>query len=300
MPEEMPEDAGSDPATRLWDEHRALLFTVAYEILGSAADAEDVVQEVWLRWRQVDLAQVRDGRAYLVTIATRQALNRLRTVQRRREEYVGPWLPEPLRTSGDVADDVALADAVSTAMLLVLDTLGPVERVVFVLHEVFDVPYGEIARSVDRSVEAVRQIAVRARRHVAARRPRQQVQAAERAAVLERFFAAARSGDMQSLVDLLAPDVVLVTDGGGLRPAALRPISGAAKVMRFLLGVWNTEAAITSVTLNGSAGLCFDVGGEIDTVVTLGIHDGLIRDVYVVRNPQKLTAIEVEVPLTRG
>ena len=170
--------------------HRSLLFTVAYEMLGSAADAEDVVQETWLRWAAVEFAEVRDPRAYLLRIVTRQALNRLRTLARRREEYVGEWLPEPLPTSPDVAEDVEFAESVSIAMLTVLETLAPAERAVFVLREVFDVPYAEIARAVDKTPAAVRQIAHRAREHVAARRPRIQVDRAEHQQVLERFLAA--------------------------------------------------------------------------------------------------------------
>src|SRR4051794_32223564 len=195
--------------------HRSLLFTVAYEMLGSAADAEDVVQEAWLRWRGVDRGQVREPRAYLIRIVTRQALNRPRTVARRREDYVGEWLPEPLLTSPDVADDVEFAESVSIAMLTVLETLAPAERAVFVLREVFDLPYDEIAAAVEKSPAAVRQIAHRAREHVAARRPRIRVDRAEQQRVVERFLAALRTGDLQALFDVLAPDVVLIADGGG-------------------------------------------------------------------------------------
>ena len=204
--------------------HRSLLFTVAYEMLGSAADAEDVVQETWLRWADVDQAEVRDPRAYLVRIVTRQALDRLRTLARRREDYVGQWLPEPLLTSPDVAEDVELAESVSIAMLTVLETLGPVERAVFVLREVFDLPYDEIAEAVGKSAAAVRQIAHRAREHVAARRPRMSVSRAEQQAAVERFQAALTTGDLQGLLDVLAPDVVLMADGGGVVPAAIRPL----------------------------------------------------------------------------
>ena len=217
--------------------HRNLLFTVAYEMLGSAADAEDVVQEVWLRWVDVEVEQVRDPRAYLVRMTTRLALNRLRTLARRREDYVGSWLPEPVLTAPDVAQDVELADSVSTAMLLVLETLPPTERAVFVLREVFDVPYAEIAEAVGKSEPAVRQVASRARAHVAERRPRSSVSAAERDAVIERFRAATETGDLQGLMDVLAPDVVLMTDGGGKVQAALNPIRGRDKVLRFLAGV---------------------------------------------------------------
>jgi RNA polymerase sigma factor (sigma-70 family) len=216
--------------------HRGLLFTVAYEMLGSAADAEDVVQETWLRWADVDHSVVDDPRAYLVRIATRQALNRLRTLARRREEYVGEWLPEPLATSPDIAEDVVFAESVSIAMLTVLETLGPTERAVFVLREVFETPYDEIAEAVDKTPEAVRQIASRARNHVAARRPRMEVSPIEQQRVVEQFEAAVNSGDMQKLMDVMAPDVVLIADGGGLVTAFRRPVEGIEKVAEALSG----------------------------------------------------------------
>ena len=197
-------------------------------VLGSAADAEDVVQETWLRWADIGVAardEVRDPRAYLVRMVTRQALNRLRTLSRQREDYVGEWLPEPLLTSPDVAEDVELAESVSIAMLTVLETLGPAERAVFVLREVFDVPHDQIAEAVGKSSAAVRQIAHRARQHVAARRPRMEVSRTEQQQVVERFLAALTTGDVQGLMDVLAPDVVLVADGGGLAPAVRRPRS---------------------------------------------------------------------------
>jgi RNA polymerase sigma factor (sigma-70 family) len=197
--------------------HRNLLFTVAYEMLGSAADAEDVLQEVWLRWAEVTevTEEVLDERAYLVRITTRLSLNRMRTSVRRRGEYVGPWLPEPLLTAPDVAEDVELADSVSTAMLLVLETVPPVERAVFVLREVFDVSYVEIAVAVDKTEPAVRQISHRARSHVEARRQENKVPQRLVSEVLERFMIATATGDLQSLMDVLAPDIVLITDGGG-------------------------------------------------------------------------------------
>src|ERR671915_814655 len=203
--------------------HRRLLFTVAYEMLGSAADAEDVVQETWLRWADLDRSEVREPRAYLVRIVTRQALNRLRTLARRREDYVGEWLPEPLLTSPDVAEDVELAESVSIAMLTVLETLGPAERAVFVLREVFETPYDEIAEALGKTPAAVRQIAHRAREHMAARRPRMEVTRTEQQQVVERFLAALDTGDVRGLMDVLAPDVVLVADGGGIAPAVRRP-----------------------------------------------------------------------------
>src|SRR5687768_8201158 len=214
--------------------HRSLLFTVAYEMLGSAADAEDVVQETWLRWAAVDRAEVLAPRAYLVRIVTRLSLNRLRTLARRREEYVGEWLPEPLLTSPDVADDVEFAESVSIAMLTVLETLAPAERAVFVLREVFDLPYADIAAAVDKTPAAVRQIAHRAREHVAARRPRIQVDRAEHQQVVDRFLAALRTGDLQVLLDVLSPDVVMVADGGGEVVAIKKPVVGADRVAKLL------------------------------------------------------------------
>ena len=298
------DESGAAP-TAPFVEHRSLLFTVAYEMLGSAADAEDVVQETWLRWSarsaEAGAEEVHDPRAYLVRIATRQALNRLRTQQRRRETYVGPWLPEPLLTAPDVAEDVELADSVSTAVLLVLETLGPTERAVFVLREVFDLPFGEIAQAVGKSPAAVRQIAHRARSHVHARRPRQDVTAAERDRVIERFMAAAATGDLQSLMDVLAPDVVLVSDGGGQKKAALRPIHGRDKVLRFLAATSQNQGTIAAGVLmvNGGPALALSIDGELDTVATFVIEDGVVTELYLLRNPEKLGRLGQVVDLTR-
>jgi RNA polymerase sigma-70 factor (ECF subfamily) len=280
--------------------HRNLLFTVAYEMLGSAADAEDVVQETWLRWARVDHGVVRDPRAYLVRIVTRQALNRLRTLARRREDYVGEWLPEPLLTTPDVAADVELADSVSIAMLTVLETLGPDERAVFVLREVFDTPYDEIAEAIGKAPAAVRQIAHRARDHVAARRPRMAVTTTEQQEVVDRFLAAARDGDIQGLLDVLAPDVVLIADGGGQVAAARRPIAGAALVARFLAGASHTVAFdANAIWLNGSPAARIDIDGELDTAVSLAVDGGRITRIYAVRNPHKLAGLAATAVLTR-
>jgi RNA polymerase sigma-70 factor (ECF subfamily) len=280
--------------------HRSLLFTVAYEMLGSASDAEDVVQETWLRWAGVDHAVVRDPRAYLVRIVTRQALNRLRTLARRREEYVGEWLPEPLVTSPDVTADVELAESVSIAMLTVLETLGPAERAVFVLREVFDIPYDEIAEAVGKSPAAVRQIAHRARDHVAARRPRMPVSTTEQQEVVERFLAAVRHGNLQGLLDVLAPDVVVVADGGGLVAAARRPIVGAERVAGFLiLAGREADFEAKAVWLNGSPGGRIDIGGEVNTAVSLAVENGRITHIFAIRNPHKLARLDGVAALTR-
>ena len=279
--------------------HRGLLFTVAYEMLGSAADAEDVVQETWLRWANVDQTEVRDARAYLVRIVTRQALNRLRSVSRRREDYVGAWLPEPLLTGPDVADDAELAVNVLIAMLTVLETLGPAERAVFVLHEVFETPYDEIAEVVGKPPAAVRQIAHRAREHVAARRPRMQVDRAQQKATLEKFMAAVASGDLQGLVEVLAPDVVLIADGGGLVAAARKPLIGADTVVAFLARLAGLSDFVgTTAWLNGMPGARFDVGGEI-TAVSLAVEDGRITRIYAIRNPEKLGRLKEVAELRR-
>jgi RNA polymerase sigma-70 factor (ECF subfamily) len=298
----MSRDGRPDPATEAFLAYRNLLFTVAYEMLGSAADAEDVLQETWLRWAGVDLGTVRDQRAYLIRITTRQALSRLRTLGRRKESYIGPWLPEPLLTAPGVAEDVELADSVSVAMLLVLETLTPAERAVFVLREVFGLGYGEIAEAVGKSPAAVRQIAHRARAHVAARRPRGIVSPAETQDAIEAFQRAAETGDLQSLLDILAPDVVALSDGGGVKQAVLRPIVGADKVARLLatgLGRIAAAASLQPAQVNGYPALILRLNGEIDTVIAVRIDDGLITGLYAVRNPEKLSHMERETTLRR-
>ncbi|MEU0007172.1 RNA polymerase sigma-70 factor [Streptomyces sp. NPDC006314] len=280
--------------------HRSLLFTVAYEMLGSAADAEDVLQESWLRWADVDHTQVRDPRGYLVRVVTRQALNRLRTLSRSREEYVGEWLPEPLLTSPDVAEDIELAESVSIAMLTVLETLGPTERAVFVLREVFDMPYGEIAEAIGKSAATVRQIARRAREHVAARRPRIHVSRSEQQAVVERFLRALRTGKLQELLEIMAPDVVLVTDGGGLVTAALAPVHGARTVAEILARAPRVVTAFrtTTVWLNGAPAGRIEFDGE-PAAVSLEVENGRVTRIYVVRNPHKLTRLDELAELAR-
>ncbi|WP_410671483.1 RNA polymerase sigma-70 factor [Amycolatopsis sp. cmx-4-68] len=291
----------ADPATEAFLAHRNLLFTVAYQLLGSAADAEDVLQETWLRWVGVDLADVRDQRAYLVRITTRQALMRLRSLGRRKESYVGPWLPEPLLTAPDVADDVELADSVSMAMLLVLETLTPAERAVFVLREVFDLGYDEIAEAVGKTPAAVRQIAHRARSHVAARRPRGTVSPAASRDALEAFRRAVETGDLQHLLDILAPDVVFLGDGGGVVPAVLSPVVGSGAVARLLAGSLGSFAAgaLRAAQVNGYPALIHRRDDAVDTVLAVRVDDGLITGLYAVRNPEKLSRLDRETALRR-
>lgn len=287
-------DRRQDDATAVFTQHRGLLFTVAYEMLGAVGDAEDVVQETWIRWADVAHDDIEDARAYLVRIVTRQSLNRLRALRRRREDYVGPWLPEPLLTSPDVADVAALGDSVSTAMLIVLETLGPVERAVFVLREVFDFGYDEIGRAVDRTPVAVRQIAHRARAHVAARRPRLDVPRREAAEAVERFRLAAETGDLQALMDVLAPDVTLTSDGGGRVTAARRPVVGAERVVRLIAGIMeqHPDASLVALEVNGRPGLRVVTGGVPEGVVSFDVVAGRITAGYYVRNPEKLAHLD--------
>jgi RNA polymerase sigma-70 factor (ECF subfamily) len=283
--------------------HRSLLFTVAYEMLGSAVEAEDVVQETWLRWEKVDRRDVQHPRAYLVQIVARQALNRLRSVARRREDYVGEWLPEPLETGPDVAADVELAESVSIAMLTVLETLAPAERAVFVLREVFDTPYDEIAAVVGKTPAAVRQVAHRAREHVAARRPRMRVAPAEQLAVVESFLAAVTTGDVQGLLAVLAPDVVVTADGGGVVPAVRQPVVGAeraASLLARLAGAAGLQATIT--WFNGSPGLRLDVdhdGARVAVAIDLLVGPSGIARIHAINNPHKLGRLGTVAELRR-
>lgn len=294
-------DSGPDRATESFVAHRNLLFTVAYEMLSSAADAEDVLQETWLKWAAVDLDTVRDHRAYLVRITTRQALTRLRTLGRRKESYFGSWLPEPLLTAPDVADDFELADSVSMAMLLVLETLLPTERAVFVLREVFDLDYDEIAEAVDKTPAAVRQIAHRARAHVAARRPRGDTSPADTRAAADAFQRAVETGDLQSLLDILAPDVVALADGGGVKQAVPRPIVGADKVVRLLTAGFERVNNLTAepAQINGFPAVIVRLGGELDGVMAFHTDNGLITGLYYVRNPDKLSRLAEATTVTR-
>jgi RNA polymerase sigma-70 factor (ECF subfamily) len=282
---------------------RPLLFTVAYDILGSAAEAEDVVQDTWLRWSSADRGDVRDPKAYLVRVTTNLALNRLRTARARRESYIGPWLPEPLLTSPDIAEDVEVAESVSMALLVVLETLSPLERAVFVLREVFGFAYAEIAETLGRSETTVRQLAHRAREHVEARRPRFAADARTRREVTERFTAATVTGDVEALLATLAPGVTLVTDGGGRAKAALRPIVGRRKVAAFLSavaseGLTTPDLRVELVDVNGAPAVAARSGGRIFVVVQVDVGPGgLIEQVHVILNPDKLTGLEAPASL---
>ena len=284
--------------------NRNLLFTVAYELLGSAADAEDAVQETWLRWHGIGAArqaEVVNPRAYLVRIVSRQALNRLRTLARRKEDYVGEWLPEPLLTAPDVAEDVELAESVSIAMLTVLETLTPTERVVFVLHDVFALPFDDIAAAIGKSAPAVRQIAHRARSHVAARQPRVEVDRAEQRRAVDRFLTALQTGDLQGLMHALAPDAVLIADGGGVVAAVRQPVVGAKKIVNLLGGFARVvpTAVVEPVLINGAPGARVLLDGVLDTVIGFAVENGQITRIFAVRNPDKLNRLAEETQLSR-
>ncbi|MGW1375527.1 RNA polymerase sigma-70 factor [Streptomyces sp. NPDC002446] len=288
-----------DSATDVFEEHRSVLFGVAYRMLGRVADAEDVVQDAWLRWSGADRTQVREPRAFLVRTTTRLAIDRLRQVQSRRESYVGPWLPEPLATDfagtvPDSAERTVFAESVTLAVLVTMESLSPLERAVFVLREAFGYPYAEIAEALDRSEAAVRQLAGRARRHVAEGRPRFEVDPVQQRDLTERFLAAAAGDDLEGLLRLLAADARLVGDSGGKAKAPLRIIESADKVARFLLGVAKKTPSgteFTLVELNGGIALLARNGEAPDSVLQLGIRDGRIHTVYIVRNPDKLGAL---------
>lgn len=281
-------------------EHRTLLFSIAYRLLGSAADAEDVVQDAWFKWSADDRSQVSDPKAYLARIVSNASMDRLRSARRQRETYVGPWLPEPILTQPDAADDVTAAESVSMAMLVVLETLSPLERAVFVLKEVFDFSYAEIGDAVERSEAAVRQAAHRAREHVQARRPRFEADRAKKREATERFFAAVTGGDINALMELLAPEVTLWTDGGGKVRQAMRPIIGMRNVAQWLAGVARrpyegveiADMTAEIVDVNGGPGIVFSGAGRIIATLTLDVDaGGRVAAVHNVANPDKLHAI---------
>jgi RNA polymerase sigma-70 factor (ECF subfamily) len=283
---------------------RPLLFTIAYEILGSATEADDVLQDSYLRWAEVDLAQVRDTKAYLAKLVTRQALNTLRAQARRREDYVGPWLPEPLLLDDhDGAADVVLAESVSMAMLVVLETLTPDERAVFVLREVFGFSHDEIASAIGKSTASVRQMAHRAREHVDARRRRfEPVDAEKSERITTQFLVAAATGDLDGLMAMLAPDVVFTSDSDGKVSAARRPVLGPEKVARLLIGLMSradSEYRMEPATYNSSPAMIVYRDEQPDSVFTIEVIDGKITNFYAIRNPEKLASATVRREISR-
>jgi RNA polymerase sigma-70 factor (ECF subfamily) len=287
-------DAGWPEAIRVFEGYRDLLVGVAYRILGRVADAEDVVQEAWLRWTNVDFSEVADPRAFLVRVTSRLAIDRLRRLKTRRESYVGPWLPEPVLTGRDVAEDVALAESVSMAMLVVLETLSPLEREVFVLREAFGMPYAEIAEILGRSEAAARQLGRRARDHVRERSVRFETDQETRQRVTERFLEAALGGDVEALMEVLAPGVTLVADGGGRARAPRRPVHGADNVSRFMVAiVTRPEQDLRThlARVNGGPGIVVTSGGEPVAALVLDVADGVVHNIHLVANPEKLAGV---------
>ena len=296
-------------AAAVFDEHRGLLVSVAYRILGSVTDAEDAVQEAYLRWSGVDHSEIKDPRAFLVRVTTRLAIDRLRRARTRRESYVGPWLPEPILTRQDPSEEAAMAESVSMAMLVVLETLSPLERAVFVLREAFGMPHAEIADVLGRREAAVRQLARRAREHVRERRTRFDADRDEQRRVTERFLEATSTGDFEALMAVLSPGVELLVDGGGKALAPRRPVQGADKVARFLGAVAterNTARFLESVgtqpsgevrihlaPVNGEPGVVITAGKEPISALVLDVSDGLVHTIRLVANPEKLTGVRV-------
>jgi RNA polymerase sigma-70 factor, ECF subfamily len=291
-----PAPVGLDDAAHEFERHRRVLLGAAYRVLGSMSSSEDVVQEAWLRWSAAPRDDVRDPRGYLVRTVTRLALNELRSQQRRREEYVGPWLPEPVSDLPGADESAEIAESVSLAMMVVLESLSPLERAAFILREVFGEDFDDIATTLDRTPAAVRQLVHRAREHVAARSPRNTVDPATHRKVAERVLAAMRGGSVAELLALLSPDVVLTTDGGGKRQAALRPIRTPDKVLRFLIGVLakNPEPLeFRMLEVNGEPALGAFTPAGLDTVATMRVDGDAITEIYVVRNPDKLSRVRV-------
>ena len=283
---------------------RPLLFTIAYEILGSATESDDVLQESYLRWAEVDLDTVRDTKSYLAQLVTRQSLNALRAQARRREEYVGPWLPEPLLVDADDAGtDLVLAESVSMAMMVVLESLSPDERAVFVLCEVFGFGHDEIASAVGKTAAAVRQMAHRAREHVQARRKRfEPVDPATSEQITLQFFATAATGDVSKLIELLAPDVVWTADSAGKVSAARRPVHGADRVARLIIGLLRTAGTagrVEMATFNNAPALKLYLGERFEGIITVEITEGRISHFYAMRNPEKLTTATIPRAISR-
>ncbi|MFF1837395.1 RNA polymerase sigma factor SigJ [Streptomyces sp. NPDC058231] len=284
---------------------RPLLFTIVYEVLGSATESDDVLQDSYLRWADVDLTTVRDTKSYLAQLVTRQALNALRASARRREDYIGPWLPEPLLLDEhDPSTDVVLAESVSMAMLVLLETLTPDERATFVLREVFGFDYDDIAAAVGKSVATVRQVAHRARKHVQARRRRfTPADAAKTAQITEQFMTAAATGDLEGLLSLLAPDATWTADSGGKTTAARRPVVGAAKVAAVVLNILRVgrlaDLRTELVNCNNTPTMVIYSGDHVEGVFLVEIIEGMITSIYAIRNPDKLVAVAVPRRISR-
>jgi RNA polymerase sigma-70 factor (ECF subfamily) len=284
--------------TALFTSARPLLFSIAYRMLGSVADAEDIVQDAYLRWQEAPETDVRSPRAYLATIVTRLAINQLRSARSQRETYVGPWLPEPLVTdhAPDPSEPVELAESLSMAFLVMLERLSPIERAVLLLHDVFDFDYAEIARIVDKSEANCRQLLTRAKKHVGAPEARFDADPVQADRVMQHFTQAASAGDVDGMLAVLAEDITLWADGGGkIKGAALRPIHGADSVARFVAGVLQrfvpAERSMRPAQINGEPGFIVYASGRPLAAMIFHIQDGRIRSIYALGNPDKLHAL---------
>ncbi len=292
-----PDEAVVGQPFEIFDRHRPLLFSIAYRMLGSVMDAEDVVQEAFVRWQEVPEGEVRSPKAYLSAVVTRLCIDQLRSARIQREEYVGPWLPEPLpnEPAPDVADTVTLNESLSMAFLVLLESLTPTERAVFLLREVFDYGYPEISRIVGKGEANCRQIAHRAREYVAARRPRFERSPEQEERLTERFVEVCASGDMEALLGLLSDDIIVWSDGGGKVRAALNPIRGSDKVARFLLGILSKAPpgfVVRRARINGQPAIIgYYADGQPQSVTTFDVAEERIRAIHILVNPEKLTNI---------
>ncbi|PSB13885.1 RNA polymerase sigma-70 factor [filamentous cyanobacterium CCP1] len=279
-----------------FNQHRSLLFAIAYRMLGTVTDAEDMVQETFLRWQQTTVATVKSAKTYLSTIITRLCIDHLRSARVKREQYVGSWLPEPILTqqTDDPAAQMELADSLSMAFLVVLERLSPIERAVFLLRDVFEYDYDEIAQMVGKSPANCRQILRRSRQHITSQRPRFPVSQQQQEQITAQFLEASTQGNLQDLLTLLAEDVTYWSDGGGQVAAALKPLQGAMKVARFVLAIhrkWLSAAVFHITEVNSQSGIVTIVNFNVHSVTTIDIVDGSIQSIYTVRNPQKLKQI---------
>ncbi|MBA4208529.1 MAG: RNA polymerase subunit sigma-24 [Parvibaculum sp.] len=298
MKQGRPDDASGETA---FERHRARAFKIAYRILGSVADAEDVVQEAWLRWQNTDRRDVRNPEAWLVTTVARIGIDQLRSARARREIYIGPWLPEPIvelaEEQGTSPEDrLALADDISIALLHMLERLSPEERAAFLLHDTFDYGYGELAALLGKSEAACRQTVSRARKRVREAHPRFNADAQEHRRLASALSNAIAAADPQALIDCMSDDVVFYSDGGGKVIAALNPLYGSDNVSRFLLGIVRkarTPMEMRPALVNGEPGFLLLLEGKLETVVTLAIDDGRIATIYAMRNPDKLTRVRL-------
>ena len=296
-----PESTMASDSTTIFAEHKSLLFSIAYRMLGTVMDAEDMVQETFLRWQNSNQAQVESPKAWLSTVITRLCINHLKSARVQRETYIGPWLPEPLVSglSVDPGENAKLSDSLSLAFLVLLESLAPTERAVFVLREVFNYEFSEIAPIVEKTEANCRQILARARKSVQERRPRFDATPEEAEQLIQRFELAVQTGNLDDLLNLLAKDVVLVSDGGGKARAVLRPVSGPDHVARLLIGATRKFGLRSQVlhhaAVNGLPGSVGFAGGRVLRVIAFGIQHGRIHSLFIITNPDKLSRIK---PLT--